>query len=214
MRYADLINEYQLVGTKPWEEVPPSTGSHPAGHIFNSEWVIKVFHDTEGASFWIEHKGNDVAFAEIKTVSDYVALHHAFVLPEYQGKGIMSELCHWIIRDKGQALINDTQMSTEGVKLWNGLMRSMGARIIDISNGKSFDLDDPKAPRPESDSAQPDFYDASSGKGQRYFYIIEAPEYFKHIVEGVEHHYSCNIKRHAYSERPKMLPRYYCDGDA
>lgn len=206
-----MICEFQSVQDVEWFFIPPSNDSTPVGHVRNAEWIIKVWQNgNDLACFWLEYRGENIAYVEIQIIGDYHSLHTAFILPEYQNKGLMSELVHWIIRDQGVALINDTQMTRAGLALWKSLMSRMDASIVDISTGKKYDIEHPD--RPEGDSASNKAYNHEDGTGQRLFYLIEAPEYFSHIVEGVEHRYSCDIDRHRYGLF-SILPPYFRVGD-
>lgn len=210
------LGEFQSIGETPWGDIPDSTGSIRIGRIVAAdvEGIIKGDREGDTVYFWLERQGVDIAFAQIGNKGGHAALLYAFVLPEFQRRGVMSELMHWIIRNNSQPLINDTQLSPNGLKLWKGLMKSLSPSIIDISTGKKYNIHDPHVPKPEDDSAQPDAYDPVTGIGQRYFYLVEAPEYFKHLVEGVEYTFHCDINRHQYHERSRHhFPRYFHDGD-
>lgn len=205
-----MICEFQNVNDTPWTFVPSSEGSTPVGHIRNFEWTIKVWQNGKNlACFWLEHQSRDIAYVEIEMVNEYHCLKTAFILPEYQNKGLVSEIVHWIIRDQGVALINDTQMTRAGLALWKSLMSHMNASIIDIVTGKKYDLDHPD--KPEGDSASNIAYNGT--EGQRLFYLIEAPEMFHRIIEGVEYNFGCDIRRHRYG-RFTTMPTYFQDGDA
>lgn len=210
-----MICEFQNSPPLTWDEIPTSEGSTPVGHIRTFQWTIKAcdnYHNgKDEAYFWLDYKGRDIAYVELVLIGEYHALHTAFILPEYQNKGLMSELVHWIIRDQGVALINDTQMTRAGLALWKSLMSRMDTSIIDISTGKKYGLDHPDTP--EGDNAAPKAYNPLDGSGQRLFYLIEAPEMFHRIIEGVEYNFGCDIERHRYGKH-SMLPPYFGDGDA
>ena len=217
MRFSEIVNEYQITPDPAWVDIPDSNGSNPMGiiSVAGAKGTIKVLPFHGGVDFWVERESDDIAYAQIVSRGDYTMLKYAFVIPEFEGKGVMSELVHWIIRDRKVPLINDTQMSKSGEFFWKKLMMGFDSAVIDVKTGERFDLNqigiDVMAP--EKDNFNPDIYNPSDDTGQRFFYLLEAPQYFVHIIEGVAHRYSCSSDRHIYNKRSPGCIRYFHDGD-
>lgn len=181
--------------------IPSSEGMEPVGNVRSFQWVIKRWQNgIDKARFWLTYDGRDVAYVELNVIEQYYALKTAFAIPEFQNKGLVSELVHWIIKDQSGSVINNTVMSQHDLELWRSLMTRMDANIINIMTGEEFPLD--HCDKPEDDT----------GEDQEMFYMIKPPEYFYHVRDGVRHHYGCNIARHKY-RHTALLPAYFRDGE-
>ena len=119
---------------------------------------------------------------------------NAFIDPDFQKRGILSELMLFVKKKFNPEIISDTHLTVAGIALWNSLVASafFNAKIADIKLSLSFDFSDigitlsdgATLIDPKDDNKSYDFYDENTGKGQRFFYLLESPETFTYMVEG------------------------------
>ena len=238
-RFIDILknsklDEYQKVEPLPWKAVPPlPEGASHEGQVSCAAGVVDVYYsDVENEEGFAHVVGvwgclrvdtwtkteKPIAFISLAQIPRHVVFHQAFVLPEFQGQGVLSEMVNHIVRVKNISVINDAQVSKDGEKVMQYLNRKYKTSILYLPTGETFSVNDVGSAvttdgvavaSPEKDCLSQWFYSEQNPFGQRFFYLWESIGNFTNIIEGVTYTYGCNSAYHR--SRYSIPPRYFYD---
>jgi len=141
-----------------------------------------------------------IGFLGFEKVGDkMLCARNAAVKPNFQKRGILSELMLFVKKTTGFEIISDTIMSDAGIALWKSLSRSpfFSMKIVDVKNNIKFDFSDIGSELPDGDIAidpkddnkNEKFYEVGNPNGQRFFYILESADKFNMMVETTSYAY-------------------------
>ena len=128
----------------------------------------------------------------------------AYINPEYQRRGILSETMLFVKKTTNKSILSDTHMSYAGEALWKSLEKStfLDVKIVDLKTNVTFDKtdvgellpDETPAQLPEDDNQSNDYYNRSTRIGQRFFYMIESSNKFTFTENGRDYDYGYIIE--------------------
>jgi hypothetical protein len=200
------LQEYIEAIDQPFE-MPSAKDSVRVGRIKprtwtgSKLWVHQVKTDTYQVYLVVDSKQgaeHPIGYIGLQWLGDNLfCADNAFVDPNFQKRGILSELMLFIKKTSNLEILSDTHMTKAGIALWNSLVKSpfFTAKIMDIKNNISFDFSDigselpdgTIAIDPKDDNQAYDYYNPVTGRGQRFFYLLESPESFTYMVEGQQY---------------------------
>ena len=128
---------------------------------------------------------------------------NAYVEPQYQKQGILSELMLFVKKHTHLPILSDTHLTQSGKNLWHSLAKSpfFDLKIIDLKTQTVFDISDvgkilpngDLALDPKDDNTSDSYYDLSTDQGQRFFYILESPQQFDIIEENQQYRFGYRL---------------------
>jgi GNAT superfamily N-acetyltransferase len=222
---ADL-EEYQKIPPMPLG-APDFTPGGVVGTINTGSGVLAVWKIEDGDAVGYgavdpaSGPATPLGFLGFAKAGSALVAKNAWTDPAHVRKGIQSELFLFVNKAEKFSIISDTQLTDDGEKLWQSLMKSLkfDSKIFYVPTretfavgeiGKSHTFDGSMVIDPVDDFFHGDFYDTGSNTGQCFFYLLEGRFMF------VEHHQG-KTYRFGYS-RPGLSPliapqRYFADGE-
>ena len=135
----------------------------------------------------------------LKVGEKMLCARNAVMKPEFQKRGILSELMLFVKQRTGFEIISDTVMSDAGIALWRSLEKSgkFSMKIVDAKYSVKYDFSEIGIPAedgtpvldPKDDTLSPELYNSITDTGQRFFYILESDKQFHMMIEGKSYHY-------------------------
>ncbi len=196
MKYQE-IKEYQKTIQRP-VPIPDFTNGQQVGTIQTGVGPLEVWKMID------EHMGyaavdskigaqSPLSFLAFEVFSPAVLIaRNATTLPAYQKKGISSELFLFVNKADGYKILSDTLLTDSGESLWAALIASskFSTKIAYLPTSETFVLsavgigktrDGHIIKSPKDDNLDHNFYDSKTKQGQRFFYLIEAPDKFSFV---------------------------------
>jgi hypothetical protein len=233
MRYQEIIDEYQMV-PDPGFTMPDFTSGQQVGTINTGAGPLQVWKrvDQDQIGYAAVDPKADPATRLVNPASylgflvgqGLIVAKNALTDTAYQRKGISSELFLFVNQVEGHKILSDTQLTTGGEALWNSLIQSQkfNPKILYVPTSELFDLSDigqakasdgEMVQSPRTDSADQNVFNKSTGKGQRFFYLLEnAQKVFVVEEHGRTFRFSVDASKHRTFGSILQPPRYFTNG--
>jgi len=206
------LDEYKLVQDQKFNIPSAVTGSwvgqiRPRGNL---SFVVDVYY--------LKDSSHEIYFAVSRDIGPSTPIGYcgfksapgpilysvnAYVEPQYQKQGILSELMLFVKKHTQLPILSDTHLTQSGKNLWHSLAKSpfFDLKIIDLKTQTVFDVSDvgqilpngDLALDPKDDNTSDSYYDLSTDQGQRFFYILESPQQFDIIEENQRYQFGYRL---------------------
>ena len=208
------LDEYQLVPNQTFG-IPSAEQAKWVGQIRprgNLPFIVDVYYlkdATHEIYFAVNRKigpKNPMGYCGFKSAAGPILYAvNAYMDPQYQRQGILSELMLFVKKYTNVPILSDTHLTQSGKNLWHSLANSpfFDLKIIDLKTQTVFDISDvgqtlpngDVALDPKDDNTSDEYYDSSTDQGQRFFYILESPQQFDIIEEGQQYQFGYRLNQ-------------------